>query len=449
MMDRRTFLTITMAMTTGSALRAFTQQPPAASHFLLSDVGCGRATGYAEANKIVTVGNRTHVAWLDSPSEGFRVRVRTLNRENREWSPVYTIGEAHDNHGGPALTVDSEGYLHIAYFPHHHPMRYRRSLRPNDASEWTDYEQVGQTTTYPTLVCGPDDTLYLTCRESSKTEPWVSNLYTRKKDGAWEGPRPILQAEHMGYAHFMDGLAWSPDHKTLHLSCRIYDNNPGRGHTIGYLRSEDFGDTWTRSDGTPVGLPATAMTVDAVTQNRDDEKANLRGGGLIVLPNGKPCVICSDTRTEVPETWLAIPGGNGSWQNHMLRPYLPDGFKDWGVFTPGNLSWTNDQRLVVAATITPPPHDPGKSLWGAGPCEVAVFECNAEGAVQSGRIVTSPNPNLPRWLPNIERPTGHNRVPAFPGLIFTEGDAGGANTELLANKVYWADLETGAGNTPT
>jgi hypothetical protein len=48
--------------------------------FLLSDQGCRRATGYAEANKIVTHNDRTHVAWLDSPTEGFRVRVRTLDR---------------------------------------------------------------------------------------------------------------------------------------------------------------------------------------------------------------------------------------------------------------------------------------------------------------------------------------------------------------------------------
>lgn len=70
------------------------------ARFLLSEQGCGRATGYAEANKIVTFGDHTHVAWLDSPAEGFRVRVRTLNRTTGEWSPTSTIGEGYDNHGG-------------------------------------------------------------------------------------------------------------------------------------------------------------------------------------------------------------------------------------------------------------------------------------------------------------------------------------------------------------
>ena len=77
-----------------------------------------------------------------------------------------TVGEAYDNHGGPALSVDSEGYLHIVYHPHHHPMRYRRSNRPHDSSEWEDEVLFGDRLTYPTLMCGPDNTLILTARRS-------------------------------------------------------------------------------------------------------------------------------------------------------------------------------------------------------------------------------------------------------------------------------------------
>jgi len=99
---------------------------------LLSRHGCGRATGYAEANRILTLGDRTHVAWLDSVEGGFRARIRTLDHNTGEWSPTYTLGEAYDNHDGPALTADSEGHLHAVFYPHHHPFRYRRSRRPND-----------------------------------------------------------------------------------------------------------------------------------------------------------------------------------------------------------------------------------------------------------------------------------------------------------------------------
>ena len=188
--------------------------------FRLSHQGSSRATGYGEANKIITLDGRTHAAWLDATSEGFRVRIRTLDRKTGDWSPTYTIGEAYDNHGGPALTVDSKGYLHVAYYPHHHAMRYRRSKRPNDASEWTPAQQVGRRLTYPTLVCGPDDTLYLTCRASDKG-PWGVQMFVKPPGQEWQGPVPLLRARHSGYSHYQEALAWGPDHRTLHLSCRI------------------------------------------------------------------------------------------------------------------------------------------------------------------------------------------------------------------------------------
>src|SRR5690349_6272574 len=84
---------------------------------ILSSEGSGRASAYTEQNKIITLHGKTHVVWLDAVDAGFRVRGRTLDLAAGTWSEVVTIGEAQDNHGGPALTVDSHGFLHIAYYP--------------------------------------------------------------------------------------------------------------------------------------------------------------------------------------------------------------------------------------------------------------------------------------------------------------------------------------------
>ena len=89
--------------------------------FLLSSSGSGRATAYIESNKIISHQGKTHVTWLDTPNEGFRIKARTLDQASGAWSEEVTVGEAIDNHGGPALTIDREGYLHIVYFSHHHP----------------------------------------------------------------------------------------------------------------------------------------------------------------------------------------------------------------------------------------------------------------------------------------------------------------------------------------
>ena len=251
---------------------------------LLSEHGCGRATAYADANKIITLQDKTHVAWLDSITEGFRVRTRTLDRKTNRWSPTYTVGEAYDNHGGPALTVDSLGYLHIVYYPHHHPFRYRRSVRPNDASEWGDEIQLGERCTYPTMVCGSADTLYLTGRENRGDQPWYVNLYIKPPNAPWGEPIAIFQDDKGGYVRYQEALAWGQDHRTLHLTLWIFDEN--RAYTVGYLRSPDSGKMWERADGTPVSLPATRETVTLIdTKHRD-----LRFGSIAV--DGESTPLC-------------------------------------------------------------------------------------------------------------------------------------------------------------
>ena len=73
-MNRRTFLVGLGATTVfrGQGHEKGGGEAEPSGLLLLSREGSGRATGYAEANKIVTVGLRTHLAWLDSPKTDSR-----------------------------------------------------------------------------------------------------------------------------------------------------------------------------------------------------------------------------------------------------------------------------------------------------------------------------------------------------------------------------------------
>ena len=62
--------------------------------FKLSGHGCGRATAYSKSNKIVTIGDKTHAAWLDSQDGKFWTRIRTLDRATGQWSPTCTASAA-------------------------------------------------------------------------------------------------------------------------------------------------------------------------------------------------------------------------------------------------------------------------------------------------------------------------------------------------------------------
>ena len=181
----------------------------------LSSQGSGRATAYAEHNKIVTLDGKTHVVWLDADKERFWVRGRTLDRDSGEWSAVTTMGPAEDNHGGPGLTVDSRGYLHIIYFPHHGPFRYRRSSRINDLSAWDEEICFGEGLSYPMMICAADDTLIVTARrgyydadgkdlEGNRME---QELWKKPRGGDWKRVSTILRSRHPGYAHFAASMS--------------------------------------------------------------------------------------------------------------------------------------------------------------------------------------------------------------------------------------------------
>jgi len=397
---------------------------------ILSKHGCGRATGYSDANKIVTLEGRTHVSWLDSVAEGFRVRTRTLDRETGDWSPTYTVGEAFDNHGGPALTVDSEGYLHIVYYPHHHPFRYRRSVRPNDASEWEDEIQFGQRCTYPTMVCGADDILYLTGRES-RDGPWCVNLFTKSpNDDYWREAIEVFRDDKSGYVRFQEALAWGTDHRTLHVTFWLFDYN--RKYTVGYLRSPDSGKTWERNDGTRVSLPATIETITLV----DREHTNLRYGSIAVDASGAPYVLYSSSPSALlpSNSWIACLESSGRWSRRPLEGNIPKEWDGWSIGMPGAIHIASDGRIFVVLTLMKP--EAKEETWGHPSSEVIWFEAPDIDGTFTAQLISEPDMNVPHWLPNLERPTGHNRVDV-PSLIYTAGTPGKGNLEILGNEVYW------------
>jgi len=441
-MNRRKFLatSISCAGALGLARRSlFAAADRATGRFLLSSNGCGRATGYAETNKIVTWDDKTHVAWIDSTPKGFRIRIRTLDRPSGQWSGAVTVGEAFDNHGGPALTVDSEGFLHVVYYPHHHPFRYRKSKRPNDASEWEEERQFGERCTYPTLVCGPEKTLYLTCRRSFGREPWQVELWRKPPKGDWEGPTLVARSRYPGYSHFQESLAWCPKHRVLHLACRFHENTDknayGRLQTVGYMASDDCGRSWRRADGSPIATPATADSIEVLASGGVDAARGLRAGALAVDARGRPHVVYSVSEAGKSETVLATPNGDAGWRRRKLSPFLPEPWRDWQMGMSGGVTFTTGGDAVVVATIQRAAS--GDDTWGHASNEVVRLTSSDGGETFSCQLVSQPDQATSHWLPNIERPTGHNTVPSPPGIIYTAGPPGGKNTDILSNGVYW------------
>lgn len=409
------------------------------SRYLASTEGSGRATAYIESPKIVTVDGRTHFTWLDTPPEGFRVRIRTLEHAQGELSETWTIGEAENNHGGPALTVDGDGFLHVLYYSHHHPLRHRRSVRPNDASEWTEYEAFGTNLTYPALVCAKDGTLIMTARRSHEDRPWELEMWTKPPGESWKRQGAILQSRFSGYAQFAASLAWGPDHQTLYLSTRIYELPEGDGTppltTVGALMSVDGGRHWTRIDGTAVSLPADAESIEVIASGRGREGRILNAGSHAVNAEGVPFIPYSVRVQDTSQAYLASPLKQGGWRHVHLNPFLPTPFRDWDLFLHGGIAFGQSGQPMILATVMQVGAE--EIDWGHPTTEVVRFTSTDGGSSFTGDVPGEPDPQSPRWMPNIERPTGFNEMPMYPGFLYTDGVRGDSLKDQLSNRVWF------------
>ncbi|MBW7895082.1 MAG: BNR-4 repeat-containing protein [Opitutaceae bacterium] len=407
--------------------------------FLLSATGSGRATAYIESPKIITFRGKTHVTWLDTPPEGFRIKIRTLDHASGRWGEAVTVGEAVDNHGGPALTVDAEGYLHIVYYSHHHPFRYHRSLRPNDASAWSPMEQFGTDLTYPTLVCAQDGTLILTARRSYEKDPWELELWRKPPGGAWTRQGAILQSERSNYSQYAASMSWAPDHRGLVLTFRVYEqpsyDSPPVSYTwIGCMRSPDEGRTWQKLDGTPIPSPATIATADVVFRTQSADGRRAEAGATVLDANGQPFFAYSEMLAHSAEGYLATRT-DGGWEHLHLNPFLPAALRNNALLMTGGMTILGDGRLVILGLAVD--MSDGGEYWGHPSTRIVRFESSDGGRTFTAALFGDGTPGEPQWMPSVERATGYNEMPAAPGVLYTEGGRGAGLGDVLSNKVFW------------
>jgi len=388
----------------------------------LSARGSTRGTAYAMSNKIVTANGKTFVAWLDHVAD---VQIRTYDVATDTWADTVLVGKGVDNHSGPALTMDSDGYLHIVFGPHHGPFQYRRSVRPHDATEWEPVERFGVKGTYPSLVCGPDDTLHCTYRGGPKPPPRL--MYQRRPKGAaWTEPREIVNpGVPRGYTQYGNPLAIAQDN-TLHLAFHIYDVHPAGGKSAGYLCSRDGGSLWETADGRKLEMPVTPSSPCFIEQGRS---LDMRVSNVALDPDGRPYVIAVHLRTKPKSAKLWRHDGQ-AWQSAELLPAVQARFPGKEIAWAGTLTFDGQGRLYIATVIQQPPGG-----WGHPSQDVVLLASDNRGETFDVLPVSVSDPKLPCWLPSIERPFGPKPI-GIPSLVYTHGGpgvgcTGGDGTEIV------------------
>ncbi|MDP6779205.1 MAG: BNR-4 repeat-containing protein, partial [Candidatus Latescibacteria bacterium] len=273
-------------------------------HKVLSTTGSTRGTAYTMSNKILTHEGKTHAVWLDQISKS---TIRTYHHKTRRWGQPVHIGTGDDNHAGPALAMDSKGYLHVVYGPHHNPIQHAVSKRPNTSTAWVQQEPFGgRCATYPSLVCDSEDTLHACYRGAIEEEIPRSLIYQRKpKDGEWSTPVQLVDPQGLrAYTQFTNALHLGSD-GTLYLVYHIVrateqDSRDTKGRGFGAMRSRDGGVTWETMSGEQLSLPTTP---DSPCVIEFDESLNVRMGSAACV-GGSLAFTLNRREGAHPETFL-------------------------------------------------------------------------------------------------------------------------------------------------
>ena len=418
---------------------------------LLSSAGSDRATAYNIGNKLVRHDGKLFAGWLDAPAIAggpTRVQLGIFDLCTGRLERTELLGDAVDNHCGPALALDPGTRLHAMLGAHGGSLRHRWSDQPSATGSWSTPLGLGPEDTYPSLITDAAGTLHLAHREYG--EHWQL-WYRRKPVGRdWEPPRPLAVSPVPGYNHFMQSLSVGPG-GALHLLFQFHYGAPNepadqKGKYAVHLRSDDGGDTWS-NEGRSCEFPLTIETIRPFCH---------RPGGGIRLSNH---VVDSLDR---PWIFLCLPDRPGGalmrrdasgWTSIDLATSL-----DQLNFTGGHgrevsLSRSPDGRIHLVAATTP---DSGPSAWFDPRHELFHLVLTEDGKTVSFRKITETDPAGAQWLPALENWDWTRATTCCadgPWLMFTRGlnlgGIGGNNANSMQTEVHLLHLESSPANKPT
>ena len=207
-------------------------------------------------NSLVTDDDTQYIAYYDS--EGYLVLgKRKLDETAWTLQRSQYKGNVADAHNVISMMVDGEGYIHVAFDHHGHPLNYCRSLSPGSLELGPKEAMIGvdeQDVTYPEFYKMPDGDLIFVYRSGASGR---GNLMMNRYDldtRRWERVQDILidgEGQRNAYWQlYVDGKG------TIHLSwvwreTWMVETN----HDLCYASSPDGGKTWYKSTGEKYTLP--------------------------------------------------------------------------------------------------------------------------------------------------------------------------------------------------
>lgn len=243
-------------------------QPPSAATPRLVPVAEGWAQTSINAvifrkHALVTHKDTQYVAFYSNDADVMLARRRLGTTAWNIHQTPYR-GNVHDAHNAISIALDGRGRLHMAWDHHGDTLRYTQGTRPGALTLTDPKSMIGRdeaNVTYPEFYTLPGGDLIFLYRDGSSGN---GNLVINRYDvatGTWRRVQSnLLDGEGERNAYWQ--MTIDPQ-GMMHLSW-VWRESPdvASNHDLGYARSDDGGQTWTRSDGTLYALPITVQNAE-------------------------------------------------------------------------------------------------------------------------------------------------------------------------------------------
>lgn len=270
-------------------------------------------------NSLVTQGDTQYISFYDA--EGYL----TLGKRQlgtKQWTLARSSYKGHvaDAHNVISMTVDGEGYLHVSFDHHGHPLRYCRSVAPYSLELGALEPMTGVdegNVTYPEFYTLKGGDLLFAYRSGASGR---GNLVLNRYDVAqrqWKRVQDVLiSGEDQRNAYWQ---LYVDAQGTIHLSwvwreTWMVETN----HDLCYARSRDNGETWERTDGTRYSLPIVQSNAEYACHIPQNSEL-INQTSMSTDAEGHPYIATywRDSNSEVPQYRLVWHDGK-QWHRQQV-----------------------------------------------------------------------------------------------------------------------------------
>lgn len=317
-----------------------------------------------------------------------------------------------DSHNYLVMTVDNDGYIHLSGNMHNVQLKYWRSVRPYDASEFIFFDtMVGSdetSVTYPSFLLMEDGRLLFHYREGGSGHGYeVYNLW-QPETLTWTRfiDEPLIDGEEKRSAYMQEPV-YANGYYHLYW---VWRSSPdcSTNHDLSYARSRDL-IHWESVLGEPVESPIvyseTALKVDAPEQKQGNGMLN--GVQRLTFDSRGNVIVCNMKYDEngYSQFYAYKMGDDGKWRESCLTDwtYRFD-FSGFGsinfVINMGRCRNLGDGRIALG--FIHPEYGKGDIVFDEDTLDrIGYYE---------------PTPDYPEELDELTTLTGQYSRPAAPQL---------------------------------